>query len=99
TADPRHLRGIEVAHDGLRSFEIVALLEKAPDKALHVCRSPRVRIAVEQLQIDGRKMMIRVRIELALVLRLRAYSHKLAVDIRVRLGAMQAVASVVELLE
>src|SRR5581483_6595609 len=67
----------EVIHDLLRVLYVPLLIEIALNEALHVGGSIRARVAAENLQVHGGKMVIGIGIELALKI-----SEWLGLDLR-----------------
>ena len=71
----------EVIHDLLRVRDILLLVEIALHEALHVGDAVRIGASAEDLQVDGRKVMIGIGLQLGLKLRERLRLYRISIRI------------------
>ena len=74
---------LEVVHDLLRMVHVASLIEIALHEPLHIRDTGRARVPAKDLQIDCRKMVVRIGIELSLKFRLRLRLDGRACRIRI----------------
>jgi hypothetical protein len=81
----------EVVHDLARVLHVPALREVALHETLHRRHAARCRVAVEDLQIDARKMMVWIGIELSLKFRQRCRGCCFTGRVRVGLRPVESI--------
>jgi hypothetical protein len=75
----------------MRAVYIVRLREIVLNEPLHVGYASVTLLPTEDLQIDARKVMIGIRVELALELRVWRDLHDSAINVRIRLVSRKAI--------
>src|SRR6202035_6064541 len=79
----------EVIHDLLGVSDVLLLMEVALHESLHVGRATGRWVAAKDLQIDRRKMMVRIRLQLCLKLGERLRPDRIARRIRIAVGILR----------
>jgi hypothetical protein len=94
SAEHRKLVAGEVVHDLVRVTDVALLVVVALNEALHIRLPPGIlgcSDSAKYLQVDGGKVMVGVRIQLALELSIRRDFDRFARRVEVELGAREAV--------